>query len=318
MAPILVEMERRKKVTDIIRECLKPYRLQGEVDEMKLLVGKSFIVETTGDMQRLSQAILNVMFPHEPVPCTLYHYTSFEGLQGIASSGEMRLYPIRKRLGPGGEELEAFAKAHRLEGYLDTSEGAPFFEELSDDLYYTAMTRVPPKHPFLMWSYFADGTGARLEFRVRPKAAELRPIRYEQAGSVTLLNQINDSLFREGEPSFVPWTLSRIGAFYLSSTVNAEDEVRLLMKRHPGGPDPTASDGTWAYWPIPIGVNNKLCHLDLLGIHVAPGGTTKDVEAAIKGTAFEAIPVTGHRRAPCWRSTRRCRDGRAEHRLPAR
>jgi hypothetical protein len=292
-APILIAMERRKKVADVIRKCLKPYGQEGEVDERELHVHQSFILETTGNKERLSQAILNAMFPHEPVPSRLYHYTSLGGLKGISSSGELRLYPIRKRLGPGGEELEAFAKTHRLQGYLDTSKGEPFFAELSNDLFYTAMTRLPPKNPFLMWSYFADGTGVRIEFGVRPQAAELRLIHYEQAGSVTLLNAVNDALALEGEPPFVPWTLSRIGAFFLTSTVNTEDEVRLLMKRHPGGPDPTASDGTWSYWPIPIGVDNAVCRLDLLGIHVAPGGTRAHVDTMIAGTAFAQVPITG-------------------------
>lgn len=144
-----------------------------------------------------------------------------------------------------------------------------------------------------MWGAFAKGTGARLEFRVEPKAVELRPIRYELTGSTTLLNEINEALARQGEPPFVPWTTSRIGAFYLSSTVRTEDEVRLLMKRHQGGFDPTAHDGASAYWPVPIGADNEVCRLDLLGIHVAPGGTRNDIEGAIAGTAFAKVTVTG-------------------------
>jgi hypothetical protein len=62
--------------------------------------------------------------------------------------------------------LEAFAKAHSLTGYLDGSQGQPFFKELADDLFYASMTRVPPKNPQLMWSAFGQGTGVRLEFRV--------------------------------------------------------------------------------------------------------------------------------------------------------
>jgi hypothetical protein len=232
------------------------------------------------------------MFPREPVPSALYHYTDLTGFQGIVSSGGLRLYPVRKRLGEGGE-LEAFAKAHDLLGYLDVSKGAAFYKTLSDDLFYASMTRVPPKDPLVMWGAFAKGTGVRLAFQVSPKVAELRPIYYEENKPTTLLREINRALKRAGEPPFNPWTISRIGAFYLNSTVASEDEVRLLVKRHDGGLDLTRSDGTFSYWPIPIGQKNDLCDLELIGIHVAPSGCRKDIEAALPNTSFAAVPVTG-------------------------
>lgn len=190
-APIFDEIERKKKVADIIRDCLKPLGLDDHIDERELHVRDKYIAETTSQQSGLSRAVLDQMFPGEPSPSTLYHYTSLAGLKGIASTGELRLFPIRNRLDQGGE-LEAFAKTHYLEGYLDTAQGEAFYKELSDRLFYVAMTRMPPKNPSLMWSYFAAGTGVRLEFEVRRKAAELRPIRYETQGEKTLLSEIND------------------------------------------------------------------------------------------------------------------------------
>jgi len=46
---------------------------------------------------------------------------------------------------------------------------------------------------------------------------------------------LNDALAEIGAPAFVPQTISKIGAFYLPSGLEVEDEVRLLMKRHKGG-----------------------------------------------------------------------------------
>jgi hypothetical protein len=290
--PIVKVIEQRRMVASIIRSCLAPYGLEHHVDESELHVREEFIVETTSQKSGLSQAILDQTFPREPVPSTLYHYTSLEGLRGIASSRELRLYPIRNRLGQGGE-LEAFAKAHGLEGYINRQQGEAFYKELSDDLFYAAMTRASPKDPQLMWGVFAQGKGARLEFRVQPRAAELRPIFYEKTGSGTLLGKLNEDLSAAGRPPFVPWTLSRIGAFYLASTVSTEDEVRLLMKRHVGGRDSTLSDGKSDYWPIPIGQDDDVCRLDIIGIHVAPFGDRKDIEAAVAGTGFSGVPITG-------------------------
>lgn len=291
-APIFDEIERKKKVADIIRDCLKPLGLDDHVDERELHVRDKYIAETTSQQSGLSRAVLDQMFPGEPSPSTLYHYTSLAGLKGIASTGELRLFPIRNRLGQGGE-LEAFAKTHHLEGYLDTSQGEAFYKELSDGLFYVAMTRVPPKNPSLMWSYFAAGTGVRLEFQVRRKAAELRPVRYETQGEKTLLSEINDALAASGEPAFVPWTISRIGAFYLTSLVATEDEVRLLVKSYDRNQEPIAHDGSSDYWPIPIGVDNMYCALDIKGIHLAPSATLTDVKAAIAGTVFENLPISG-------------------------
>lgn len=242
-------IERRRRVASVIRSCLSQYALQDHVDETELHVCDQFIAETTSEKSGLSRVILDQMFPREPTPSTLYHYTCLAGLRGIASSCELRLYPIRNRLGQGGE-LEAFAKAHGLQGYLSTAEGEAFYKQLSDDLFYASMTRVPPKDPLQMWGGFARVTGVRLELQVQPKAAELRPVRYEQTRSGTLLSEINEALSRVGEPPLVPWNLSRIRAFYLSATVRTEDEVRLLMKRYPCGLDPTRSDGDSEYWPI--------------------------------------------------------------------
>jgi hypothetical protein len=289
--PTFDETERREKVANILRECLRAYGLQDEIDETELQVHKLFVAENTGNQRNVSRAILDTMFPRETAPCDLYHYTSLSKLRSIALSGELRLYAVRKRLGQG--ELDTFAKVHGLKGYLDSSQGTPFLNELSDDLFYASMTRIPPKDPSLMWGVFAEGTGARLQFRIAPKAAELRSLQYEQPSTKTLLNEINEALARQGQPPFLPWTLSRIGAFYLPSTVRTEDEVRLVIKRYRGGPNPVLNDGNFNYWPVPIGVENDVCRVDIAGIHAAPHAVCADIAAAITGTAFACVPVTG-------------------------
>jgi hypothetical protein len=289
---ILEELKRRENIVRVIGGVLDKHGVQVSLKRMELHLGDKALTEILANKSRVSTAILNHMFSHEPAPAVLHHYTGLSGVQGIAGSGELRLYPIKNRLGQGGE-LEAFAKAHGLFGYLDTSSGSPVYKELSEDLFYISMTRVPPRDPFLMWGAFAKGTGARLQFRLRPGAAELRPIHYEQSGSVTLLRDINDALAAAGEPPFNPWTISKIGAFYLKSTVASEDEVRLLVKRHPGGIDLTQRDGASRYWPIPIGEPNSFCQLDLTEVHIAPGADRATIEAIFQNSRFANVPIVG-------------------------
>jgi hypothetical protein len=292
-APILVEMARRDRIVDIFRSVLARHGIVLSMNRMDFHLCEKVIIELTPQPARLSAAVLDFMFPHEPTPSTVYHYTGFSGFQGIVSSGELRLYPVRNRLGQGGE-LKAFAKTHALDGYLDPSQGEELYKTLSDDLFYASLTRIPPKDPLLMWGAFGGGTGVRLELKVTPKpAAALRPIYYETGGSMTLLQEINDALRAAGEPPFNPWTISRAGAFYLDWTVAMEDEVRLLVKRHPEGIDLARNDGTSDYWPIPIDQPNGFCDLQLTGVHAAPDGNRDATIAALKGTRFAAVPVTG-------------------------
>lgn len=292
-APIFAEISRRDKIVELFRTVLAGHGIALTMNRMDFHLREKAIIELTSKPAGLSATVLDFMFPEEPVPSTVYHYTGLDGFRGIVSSGELRLYPVRNRLGQGGE-LEAFATAHSLDGYLDPSKGEEFYKILSGDLFYASLTRVPPKDPSLMWGAFARGTGARLEFTLAPKlAAELRPVHYEQNGSTTLLREINDALKAAGEPPFNPWTISRIGAFYLNSTVATEDEVRLLIKRHADGIDLTRNDGTSDYWPVPIDQPNDFCDLQLIGVHVAPGGSRDVIVAELAGTRFSAVPVTG-------------------------
>ena len=162
---------------------------------------------------------------------------------------------------------------------------------MSDDLFYTSMTRPGGGDEFDLWRAFAEGgAGVRLKLSVLPSRADLRAIQYEMPAD-TLLTKLNSALASEGEPPFVPWTLSKIGAFSLPSTLCREDEVRLLIKRYPKGRDDTLPDGSDRYWPLPIGQSNDFCQIDLVEIQLGPVAQKLDIQAAIAGTAFESVPV---------------------------
>ena len=122
---------------------------------------------------------------------------------------------------------------------------------------------------------------------------DLRPMNYESRSNKTLLATINEALVAQGYPQFTPWGISRLGAFYLSSTVSSEDEVRLLVKRFNGGPDLTCYDGRFDFWPIPIGTPNNYCKIDVTASHVAPNGKNEEVRKRIANTNLASVPVTG-------------------------
>jgi hypothetical protein len=137
-----------------------------------------------------------------------------------------------------------------------------------------------------MWGVFGgQGEGVRLKLRLTPLQADLRGIQYEQ-DSRTLLNEINDTLTAEKLPPFMPWTISRIGGFYLPSDLNVEGEVRLIMKRYKDRPDPTRSDGSYNYWPVSIGRKNDICLIEVIEIEPGAQAIRVDVAAAVAGTAL--------------------------------
>lgn len=288
----LEDCKKRKKIARIMGEVLAQHAVTPPDFREYIHVKDTYIFEHTAPKTGLSQAIFDHMFPRETSSTTLYHYTNLTALAGIASSAELRLFPIRKRIDEGGE-LSAFARAHGLTGYLNSDAGEPYYKLLSDDLFYLSMTRIPPRDPSLMWEHFSLGTGVCFEFEVTAKVAQLRPVYYEQRGSATLLADINAALKANGEPPFVPSTISHIGAFYLTSLVSSEDEIRLLVKRYTCGVDLTRNDGKYDYWPIPISSENDYCELKLKGIHVAPEGDLSSVKEAIAGTKFAMIEPSG-------------------------
>ena len=291
-APIFDVIERRTKVANIFRPVLARYGLESLLDELKLHIREKCITELS-HCRQLSNGILTAMFPKEGIPSELFHYTKLPLFRSIASSGELRLYWMRKRLGQG--ELDTFAITHGLDGYLSSSKGKPpFYKELSDDIFYTSLTRPGGQSEDELWNVFAEGgRGVRLRLQVAPVRArsDLRPIQYEAAAQ-TLLNELNRKLADAGEPPFVPWTISRIGAFYLPSTLHREDEVRLMIKRYKNGRNDARSDLPDEYWPIPLNSENDYCSIRLLEVHPGPKANRSDVVTATKGTTLASTPIT--------------------------
>jgi hypothetical protein len=288
-APIFAEIERRKKVENIFRRVLSACGLASLFDEQILGIGQQVVIEKTGNGKKLSEALLNFMFPAQKKPSELFHYTTLSAFHAITASQQLRLTVLRKRIGQG--ELDTFAEKHSLKGYLDSSAGEPYFKELSDDIFYTSFADPAASDANMLWASFSeDGTGVRLKFRLEPGYADLRPMQYEN-NARTLLAELNHALASDGEPPFLPWTISRIGAFYLPSTLRYEGEVRLVLKRHKNGLNEARSDAGYEYWPIPIGSDNLVCRIELCDIAAGPRCDPTEIERIIQSTPFETVSV---------------------------
>ena len=120
----LKEYEERRAIADTIRQVANQYGSNVNVDQTKLTVRPAFAIEITGNNKEISSSILEIMFPREPSPANLVHFTSLGALESIAASNEIRLYSVSKRVNEG--ELFHFAKDQGFKGYTDASDTPPF------------------------------------------------------------------------------------------------------------------------------------------------------------------------------------------------
>ena len=145
--------------------------------------------------------------------------------------------------------------------------------------------------PYMCNVFAEEGRGVRLKLQLAPQRADLRGIQYAQASRTLLNRDQRRAHMRKTSRRSVPWTISRIGGFYLPSNLNVEDEVRLMIKRHKDGTDLTRSDGKYDFWPVPIGRQNPVCMIELTAIECGPNAIRVDVAAAIAGTALAGASI---------------------------
>ena len=254
------------------------------------------LYENTANDRELAEAVLGIDFPRIVSKVELDHYTSVQSLRGILVSRAFHLRAVARNL--PHDEFTTFAKQHDLAGYFDTGQsGQCVYEELSDDLFFLSLTE--PGHPNEnhMWEEFASrGRGVRMRLCVTPKPpADLRRMRCT-TGAPTAFKRINDDLKRQLNLVYIPWGLSRICAFYLTSSYDIEMESRLLVKRHNDGIDLTIPDGMHRAWPVALvapggAMSDTCCGIELVGVDVGPNGSVQAVQSALAGTAYSGVPI---------------------------
>lgn len=299
MLPVMIYIQKVESAHRIFRSVLGGATPDAVFEERAVTIsedGKRFY-EHTGNDHLLAEAVLGTDFPREAGPIDLDHYTSLAGLKAIAASEQLHLHPIAKRLHE--DEFATFAHEHDLQGYFeDDGRGGKVLEELSKDLFYISLARPGNPNEHDLWSVFAnDGRGVRLRLRLTPKApADLRRMGY-QTDSPTALKRINDALLAKEGLIYTPWTISRICAFYLPIGYREEHEVRLIVKRHEGGPDCTIKGGRWEVWPIALAApgkttGDKWCEIELVEITAGARCTPAAVQNALAGTIFSAVTIS--------------------------
>jgi len=254
------------------------------------------LYEFTSNGKLLAEAVLGIDFPRIVDKVELVHYTPIHGLKGIVAKEALYLQPVARNL--PDDEFTAFAVNHELDGYFTQGKtGKQVYEELSNDLFYLSLTQTNHTKEEVMWRDFAGGgTGVRLRLCITPMAgSELRRVGY-QSGTPTAFKRINEELRRQLQLFYVPWGVSRICAFYILNKFYDEQEVRLLIKRHPDGQDLTTLNGSTRVWPVELGTasgptSDLRCGIQLIGVEVGPRCSIETVQSVLDGSRYAGVSV---------------------------
>lgn len=210
---------------------------------------------------RLSKAIEDHVWPSIP-SASVFHYTSRSAAEAILSTEVLRLSNIEKRATEG--EIDAFCKTHNLSGYLATDENVlPEYRKLlMPHIYYASFTgtNLAPNDEDYFWRSFAAVDGVRLRFDVESSNPNFRKIVYErQSGTpIPVLADLISTVRQNHGREFILSGISRLCAFYLSSSYGQENEYRALFKTYPDwGPQPVGN-GPGSFVEVPL--NQKTPH----------------------------------------------------------
>jgi hypothetical protein len=191
--PIIRAQRHRQLAAYVIKDILTSAGRKITINAGSVRVRDGMIFFDTRVRRALSKAIYGRAFPRFRRG-TFLHYTGIEALKGIADSGELRLYSLRKRM-QNTFEGELFNLA-RIEGWngLELSNDDPANPQPpGSNLFHTSLTNNG-----ILWSFGP----VRLRLRVNTigKLAQLREMQYHAAGDVTMLGKINAALGAEKLP----------------------------------------------------------------------------------------------------------------------
>ena len=295
-------MNVRDRVEKIISDELNNAGVTTEwsMDEIHVLPESNIVIEYSSSKGTLSQALINHYFPPILDISKQAHFTTLDKFRSILNSNSLRLYALEKRLNE--QEFKPFSEDFGLTGYLDDSNGEPYYKTLSRELFYTSFTNTTPTDESYLWNIFgARGGGIKIVFELSVKelCSELRPVKYQtssQAASA-MIKTINERIQKESGRHFIMRGISRVGAFYLplGFGLEKEEETRLLVKSWGEGPahDLIENDGQYTYIPLTLGLgNNPFCNLSIIEVQAGEKCSKGEVEKLLNEHDLSNIKVS--------------------------
>lgn len=238
-----------------------PWSTQLEPYYSRLRATDKTITEVLDGSTCFADALWSICFK-DLAGAVLWHYTTMEKFAEILKSREVWLHSLAKRLSEG--ELTGFAEQFDYRGMLHFDvDGHRIANKFARDLFYLSLTEQD--EPGDLWNFGE----VRVRLKVTPvqQRAQLWRMEYSPNNSpLIILKRFAKTRFNR---HFLPWQVSRNGAFFLDSYHSWEAEVRLLVKRFEETTDLVVkqSQGFEAV-AVPIGKSNERVSIDLMCVEV--------------------------------------------------
>lgn len=249
-------LEMQKTLVKDINSILSKYGVKNEINLSDITITDNLVSDLVKEDKVLSNSIVESIWPSID-SLTVYHYTSKYSAESILNSGEFRLYSLLKRFDE--QEIKSFCENHKLNGYLEHTNGVPKYKTLiMSNMYYASFTdtNLTVDQEQYFWNVFAPIDGVRLKLKVTASNPNFRKMVYEKTKGkpLELLSDLSQCIKSKYDKNFILAGISRLCAFYLAKEFDVENEYRALYRAWDGfGPAPKY-DGNHEYIGIPIGI----------------------------------------------------------------
>lgn len=253
----------------LINEKLKSRQINKEIRPIDILVSRALLVDYPREEKLLSETIIDYVFPSVDKK-TVSHFTKLGTLRNILKENKFRLYSIYKNA--SDHEYMEFYRSLGLNGYASTNGlGKSYFDAHMQELFMASFTELKSgKQEKILWNRFGDGArGVRIDIDVKANVDDFRKIHYDWKSRLSLIKEVSDSLKKEIGVAFIFHQISKMGAFYLPTRYEIENEYRMLVKKDTDTYSfdcEIKKDGPYSYIEIPIGDKNPYYDVQIVGI----------------------------------------------------
>jgi hypothetical protein len=250
----------RRELAHDINEIFKKHHIVSNVEPGEFHITDKIVTDVTyelGDKKRISELLIDYLWPSINESDVLYHYTSRESAENIIKNETLRLYSINKRIHE--DEILSFCQTHNLTGYLEKDENdiEEYKKLLAPTTFYSSFVNanLTVEKEEYFWRNFASGDGVRIKFKIEARKSDFRKIYYEGkvGGQIPILRDLNNLIAIKYNRIFVMHGISRLCCFYLpGSKYSKEMEYRLLLKAYDDSIINKGNDGYYEYIQLPI------------------------------------------------------------------
>jgi hypothetical protein len=222
-----------EKLPDLLA-CINKVLSDNEIEET---INESHVIfggEMAGNFypsvkdKKLTQIVFNHAYP-KPTGKFFSHFTGYEKATGIIQSGSFHVYNLEKN---ASEEYYKFYQAHNLLGYEEQKELLWVKTSYSDNRssIFSLSFTSPENESDAMWERFAENYhGVKLTFKIKDNSDYFRKIHYSKGGQkIKLLDDLNCAIKNQFETQFSLFKISKMGAFYIESHLDYEEEYRFI------------------------------------------------------------------------------------------